>query len=146
MLPIISRLKNSASILLLLIGCAIPGVIYADEPSSESTIELVEEIAQSLEDIVDQVEAPSTQTHAIDERRASVSLAELKHLINDVRRLGSMLSSEKSLMQTRPMYRSISARRKNIQFFSDGIEIQDSIRTQARSTGVLLDKLADIYK
>lgn len=146
MLPIVSQFKKSANILLFLIGCAIPGGIYADDPASESTIELVEEIAQSLEGIVDQVEAPSTQTHAIDERRASVSLSELKHLIEDVRRLGSMLSSEKSLMQTRPMYRSISARRKNIQFFSDGIDIQDSIRTQARSAGVLLDKLAEIYK
>lgn len=119
---------------------------YAEQPSPQQAAMLTTEIVAGLNKIIEQAEDPATQSDAIYEKSAIVSLSEIKQLREDCEKLEAMLISGKSLMQTRPLYRSVSNRRKNIGFFAEGIEIQESIRDQAKITGELMDKLNLLYE
>ncbi|MGB5707973.1 MAG: hypothetical protein WBM41_14230 [Arenicellales bacterium] len=119
---------------------------YAEQPSPQQAAMLSTKIVAGLKNIIEQAEDPAAQSDAIYEKSAIVALSEIKQLRQDCEKLEAMLTSGKSLMQTRPLYRSISDRRKNIRFFAEGIEIRDSIRDQAKTTGGLMDELNLLYE
>jgi uncharacterized protein with von Willebrand factor type A (vWA) domain len=119
---------------------------YAEQPSLQQAAMLSTKIVAGLKNIIEQAENPAAQSDAIYEKSAIVALSEIKQLRQDCEKLEAMLTSGKSLMQTRPLYRSISDRRKNIRFFAEGIEIRNSIRDQAKTTGDLMDELNLLYE
>lgn len=141
------NLKHRIACALFVAACGFfINTTYAEQPSPQQAAMLTTEIIAGLNTIIEQAEDPAAQSDAIYEKSAIVSISELKQLREDCEKLEAMLTSGKSLMQTRPLYRSVANRRKNIGFFADGIEIRDSIREQAKTTGELMDELNLLYE
>jgi hypothetical protein len=139
-------ISNAACVFALLICIAVSTSVFAEEGSTQAAAELVENIVESLSSIVDQAADPADQVDAIDEKTVTVALAELKHLVEDSKKLHSMLTSGHSFMQTIPIYKSIYYRRKNIRFFADTLEIPKPIREEANTVTTLFNKLAKFYE
>lgn len=137
-----TRLLMSA---VLLLGTFVNTAIAQDQ-NVQKAGNLASQISESLIQIIEQAEDPALQTDAMHEKSATVALSELKQLAEDIDVLERLLTNGKSLDQTLPHYKSIAFHRKNVRFFAEGIEIKESIRKNAQSTGELLDQLDRIYK